>query len=141
LQFIENYKKAFQVDFSTVSSDNCVKITTIHDSKGLEFPITIIGGCGQAFNLSKQTDFVFTKELGVGCVDTDLSKRVKYGTIAQNAIFNQKQTDEILEEMRILYVALTRPKEYLALIGEYSKEKNEKIDDYSIMKCRSFYDL
>ena len=141
LQFIENYKKAFQVDFSTVSSDNCVKITTIHDSKGLEFPITIIGGCGKAFNLSKQTDFVFTKELGVGCVDTDLSKRVKYGTIAQNAIFNQKQTDEILEEMRILYVALTRPKEYLALIGEYSKEKNEKIDDYSIMKCRSFYDF
>ena len=141
LQFIDNYKKAFEVDFSTVASDNSVKITTIHDSKGLEFPITIVGGCGNTFNLSKQTDFVYSKELGVGGLDVDLVKRVKYPTISHSAIFTQKQVEEILEEMRILYVALTRPKEYLALIGKERTTKFDNLDEYTILKCRSFFDF
>ena len=141
LQFIENYKKAFEVDFSTVSSENCVKITTIHDSKGLEYPITIVGGCGDSFNLSKRSDFVYSKELKVGCLVADLDKRVKYPTISNGAIFIQKQVEEILEEMRILYVALTRPKEYLALIGTESKLKGNLNDNYTILNCRSFFEF
>ena len=139
LQFIDGYKKSFEVDYSTVSSENCVKITTIHDSKGLEFPITIIGNCGSNYKLSQKTDFNFSKELGAGYLDVDLEKRVKYSTIVNSAIYKQKLLDELLEEMRILYVALTRPKEYLALIG-VEREKRI-IDNYNITKCRSIFDF
>lgn len=139
LQFIDNYSSAFEVEFSTVSSDNCVKITTIHDSKGLEFPITIVGGCGKAFKLSNLEDFIYTKNLGLGCVSADLEKRIKQATISQYANYLQKLTDEILEEMRILYVAMTRPKEYLALIGEEVKLKEERKLD--VLKARTFFDF
>ena len=141
LHFIENYKKAFEVDFSTVSSDNSVKITTIHDSKGLEFPITIVGGCGDAFNLSKKSNFVYSKELNVGCLDVQLENRTKYPTVSNSAIYIQKKVDEILEEMRILYVALTRPKEYLALIGKEITLRGNLDDDYSLLNCRSFFEF
>ena len=132
LHFIDSFEKAFEVDYSTVSSDNCVKITTIHDSKGLEYPITIVGGCGNAYNFTKDSAFCFTKELGLAGNDVDLVKRTKVESIAHVAVLKNKQMDELLEEMRILYVALTRPKEYLMLVGAKPKSVPERVVD---VKC------
>ncbi len=129
LHFIDNFEEAFKVDYSTVSSDNCVKITTIHDSKGLEYPITIIGGCGSLFNSTNDTEFCFTKELGLAGKDFDLVKRTKCDSIAHVAVLKNKQMDELLEQMRVLYVALTRPKEYLMLVGVKPKKAPEKVVD------------
>lgn len=140
LHFIDSYEDAFKVDYSTVSSDNCVKITTIHDSKGLEYPITIVGGCGSSFNISKTAEIGYTKELGVACQDFDLVKRTKMPSIAHYSVFMNKKNDELLEEMRVYYVALTRPKEYLMLVGVAPKEgEGEKV--WSKLDCKSFYEF
>ena len=132
LHFIDSYEKAFEVDYSTVSSDNCVKITTIHDSKGLEYPIVIIGGCGRPYNFTKDSAFCFTKEMGLAGKSFDLIKRTETDSIAHASIQRNKQKDELLEEMRILYVALTRPKEYLMLVGAKPKTSRERVAD---VKC------
>jgi len=129
LHFIDSFEKAFEVDYSTVSSDNCVRITTIHDSKGLEYPITIVGACGKAYNFTDDSMFCFTKELGLAGKDVDLVKRTKVDSIAHVAVLKNKRMDELLEEMRILYVALTRPKEYLMLVGAKPKNAPERVVD------------
>ena len=129
LHFIDSFEKAFEVDYSTVSSDNCVRITTIHDSKGLEYPITIIGGCGSLFNSTNDSPFCFTKELGLAGKDVDLVRRTKVESIAHVAVLKNKQMDELLEQMRILYVALTRPKEYLMLVGAKPNNAPERVVD------------
>lgn len=140
LHFIDSYEDAFKVDYSTVSSDNCVKITTIHDSKGLEYPITIVGGCGSNFNISKTAEIGYTKELGVACQDFDLVKRTKTPSVAHYSVFQNKKNDELLEEMRVYYVALTRPKEYLMLVGNAPKNgDSDKV--WSILDCKTFYEF
>ncbi len=141
LQFLQNYKDAFEVDYSTIADDNSVQITTIHNSKGLEYPIVIVGGCGTSFNLSSSSNFVYSKELGVGSLDVDLAERVEYPTISNCAIYKQNRIQEILEEMRILYVALTRAKEYLALIGTEQTNKVGELNESNILKCKTFFDF
>ena len=141
LHFIDSYQKAFEVDYSTVSSDNCVKITTIHDSKGLEFPIVIVGGCGKKFNEQNADFFVYTKEMGIGGMAVDLVERTKVQSISHNAILMSKRMDEFLENMRVYYVALTRAKEYLALIGTMNQSKDNEKPLMDITDCKTVYDF
>lgn len=98
--------------------EDVVRILSIHKSKGLEFPVVFVAGMGKAFNMMDLNgSFLMHKELGFGPkrVDTDL--RVSYPTMAHLAIRKRLRLETLAEELRVLYVALTRPKEKLFLLG------------------------
>ena len=98
------------------SAGDCVQIMTIHKSKGLEFPVVILADMDGWFNLSDSTKPVlFHTELGVGsrCIDT--SRRIAYPTLARLAIADKITDEALFEELRVLYVAMTRAREKLIL--------------------------
>lgn len=112
-------------------NENVVRIMSIHKSKGLEFPVVIVAGLGKDFNfLDSRNDITLHKELGLGPVYIDPEKRIKYPTIAKLAIDNKIKLETLAEEMRILYVALTRAREKLILVGSVRRLKR-KVDDWS----------
>ena len=93
-------------------NENVIRIMSIHKSKGLEFPIVIAAGLGKAFNLSDTKDPVlFHKDLGLGPRYVNPDTRQRYDTIARTVIKHVMRLESLAEEMRILYVSLTRPKE------------------------------
>ena len=97
-------------------AQNTVRIMTIHKSKGLEFPVVIVGGLGRRFNRDKNTSSVIMqKDFGLGLRFADADHNCYAKTIVQNVIEMKKNEERLAEEMRILYVALTRAMDELVL--------------------------
>lgn len=107
-------------------NEDVIRIMSIHKSKGLEFPIVFVVNLGKQFNLSDiNAKAILHKEIGLGMpvVDTDL--RITYPTLIQESIKKLQLKELLAEEMRILYVALTRAREKLILVGSVNNlEKN-----------------
>ncbi|OPG96521.1 helicase-exonuclease AddAB subunit AddA [Chryseobacterium mucoviscidosis] len=134
--------------------DNAVRIMTIHRSKGLEFPIVFVGGISKMFNQQDlNSPFLMHKELGFGPRFVDRENRVAYPTLANLAIRRRAQFELLAEEMRVLYVALTRPKEKMILVGTVKdvvkkavawsqiKDSPERVlPDYLLAAGRSYLD-
>jgi len=121
LRFIERFKDS-GTDLGTAravgENEDVVRIISVHKSKGLEFPVVIVAGLGKQFNLSDlRQKAVFHKELGLGLPVVDLDLRLTYPSIAQSAIKKRLHLDLLAEELRVLYVALTRAREKLILVG------------------------
>lgn len=96
--------------------EDVVRLMSIHKSKGLEFPVVILCGLGRKFNLRDSTgDMVLHKNLGIGLSIADLDLRTKSKTLPQYAMRMRIKRETLSEEMRILYVALTRPVDRLIL--------------------------
>lgn len=101
--------------------EDVVKIMTAHASKGLEFPIVFVAGLGKKFNeqdLNKA--FLYHKDFGFGPKYVDTNLRITYPSLSYLSIRRAMRMELLAEEMRILYVALTRPKEKLYLVGTLS---------------------
>ncbi len=93
---------------------NAVSIMTIHKSKGLEFPVCILANCSNKFNSNELSENLLVHpKLGVGCVARDVDRLVQYDTISHKAVAMATRKTDISEEMRLLYVAMTRAKEKL----------------------------
>ncbi len=104
-----------------VSESNSVKIMTIHKSKGLEFPVCFIASCATKFNRMDETDnLVISQKHGLGIVRRDIDTFCQYPTLCHKAIKLSLGKDNISEEMRVLYVAMTRAKEKLIMV--YAKD-------------------
>ena len=104
------------------SFDSAVQIMTIHKSKGLEFPVVFLSDTAKRFNARDRMETVLVHpQLGLGPKLVDLKRRVKYPTIARAAISNRIAREDMSEEMRLLYVALTRAKERLYVTATMSK--------------------
>lgn len=102
-------------------SDNVIRIMTVHKSKGLEFPIVIVGGLGKKFNQdSNALPISLHKSLGVALRLVDLNQRSYRKTIQQLIIEEKNGSERLAEEMRILYVALTRAMDRLILLGGHA---------------------
>ena len=115
-------------------SNNAVEICTIHHSKGLEYPIVILAGLGNKYQLNKDSgNIIISGKFGVGLKQIDNINRSLNETIVRNAIKIDNKKSEIDEEIRLLYVAMTRAKEKLALIG------SAKIDDLIANKSKNVY--
>ncbi|WP_308638844.1 helicase-exonuclease AddAB subunit AddA [Paenibacillus silvisoli] len=98
--------------------EDVVRIMSIHKSKGLEFPVVFAAGLGKQFNKRDlSSPFLMHKQLGFGPRYVDTELRVSYPTLPQLAIKQRLAMETLAEEMRILYVALTRPKEKMFLVG------------------------
>lgn len=117
--FLEHLEALSQKGMVVSSDQNpagSVTVMSIHKSKGLEFPVVFLCGLARKFNhRSAQEQVLCDKDLGLGlsCVNQDL--RVRYPSIAKRAIALKIKTDGISEEMRVLYVALTRAKDRLIM--------------------------
>ncbi|WP_245948280.1 helicase-exonuclease AddAB subunit AddA [Paenibacillus sambharensis] len=98
--------------------EDVVRIMSIHKSKGLEFPVVFAAGLGKMFNMQDLNgSFLLHKQLGFGpkFIDTDL--RISYPTLPHMAVKRRMRMETLAEEMRVLYVAMTRPKEKMILLG------------------------
>ncbi|MDF2946280.1 MAG: addA [Bacillales bacterium] len=156
LQYIDRMKKRGD-DLGTARAlseqEDVVRIMTIHKSKGLEFPVVFISNLGKQFNMQDlNSSSLIDKELGIGLqhVRTDLS--IKLDTLPLLAIKEKAKLEQLSEEMRVLYVALTRAKEKLIMVGTVkNKEKSIKdwnqtcdasgiIPRYSRIKAKSYID-
>ena len=120
-RYLEQIRK-FDVDFGEASllseQDNLVRVTSIHKSKGLEFPIVFVSGMGKKFNLQDaRKSVVMQEQLGVASDYLDRKYDQKYPTLWKRYVMDRLTRDSKEEELRILYVAMTRAKEKLILTG------------------------
>lgn len=105
--------------------DDVIRISTIHKSKGLEFPFVIIGGLGHRFRMdSNEKGFSFDSDAGVGLPYIDPGRRFWRSTLLQRAINAKSRQDAYSEEMRLLYVAMTRARNKLIMVGTYKDEES-----------------
>ena len=110
-------------------NDNVVRIMSIHKSKGLEFPVVILASTGKKFNMQDlNTPILLHQEIGFGMQYIDSEKRIEYSTLSKEAIRIKSKVETISEEMRVLYVALTRAKEKLIITG-MSRDLEKTLND------------
>lgn len=119
-------------------NDDVIRIMSIHKSKGLEFPVVFLCATGKQFNLMDlNQNILLHQDLGIGVKYIDYMKQVQYDTLTKEAIRNKIFTETLSEEMRILYVALTRAKEKLFITGikkDYKKEIEKMLENVSRYK-------
>lgn len=119
-----------------------VSIYTIHYSKGLEYPAVILAGLGNKFNLNKDTSNVIINDAyGVGIKAIDLVNRKSSSTLIVDACKLANKKSEIDEEIRLLYVAMTRARNILSLIGRYKVAGIEKSASSSVYTSRNYLDF
>ncbi len=156
VQYIEQIKK-YNVDEGEVSivneQDDTVRIMTIHKSKGLEFPIVFVAGLGSRFNRKDESAaIIMHPEFGVGVNYVDAVTRQKKTSILKQLISSRIHIETVGEELRVLYVALTRAKEKLILVGGVKDiestlndadfvNKNDKIDMMTILNSGCYMEL
>ncbi len=119
LRYIEQLEK-YEVDYgeADVLDENAdvVRIMSIHKSKGLEFPVCFVSGLSKKFNMQDTSGRLIADiDLGVGVDYIDTGLRIKGSTLKKNAMALKMKLDALGEELRILYVAMTRAKEKLIL--------------------------
>ena len=121
IRYIEHLQK-YEVDYGEVNladaGEGAVQIMTIHKSKGLEFPVVFASGMGKAFNFQDlNARLLIHPELGLGADAILPEKRIVASTLHKQIIRRELQKESLGEELRILYVALTRAKEKLFITG------------------------
>lgn len=119
IRYIEKLKKydSDQGEATVFSDqDDLVRIMSIHKSKGLQFPVVFLSGMSRKFNTRSLNEAVLVDaELGIGCDYVDLENKVKIPSLKRAAIRKKLETDQLGEELRVLYVAMTRAEEKLIL--------------------------
>ncbi|MBP3392630.1 MAG: UvrD-helicase domain-containing protein, partial [Clostridia bacterium] len=109
---------------------NAVRIMTIHGSKGLEFPVVFLCNTGSGRNKRDEGNkMLLHRSLGFGPTCYDRNKKLLFSSIMRLAVRQQKALDAKAEELRVLYVALTRAKEKLIITGSISKEANVYVEE------------
>ena len=99
-------------------NENVIRIMSIHKSKGLEFPVVFLSSTGKNFNLKDLREKILIhQEIGFGPNYENSELKIEYPTLAKEAIKMVSKRESISEEMRVLYVALTRAKEKLIITG------------------------
>lgn len=134
INFISKLKKS-NTDMGSAKTlgenANVVRIMSIHKSKGLEFPVVICSGMGKNFNNQDfRKSILYHHDLGYGPELVDYNRRISYPSIAKEALKSRINIENLSEEMRVLYVAFTRPKEKLIITGS-SRDINKSINSWS----------
>ena len=157
IKYMEQLEK-FQMDYGEANildeNSNVVRIMTIHKSKGLEFPIVFVAGMNKLFNFSdSRSAVVMDIDYGVGMDYVDAVRRTKSKTLRKSVIAKKIHLDNLGEELRVLYVAMTRAKEKLYLCGtldnpeeklmslsSYLWQKEARLAYMDLVHARSYFD-
>lgn len=121
VRYIEKLKK-YRIDYGEASlvgeEDNSVKIVSIHKSKGLEYPIVFLAGMNRKFNqMDSRQKLLIDADLGVGMDYYNAKTRIKAETMMRKAVANKLTMETLGEELRLLYVAMTRAKEKVIMVA------------------------
>ena len=136
IRFVEKIKLG-NSDFSSAKiigeNEDVVRIMSIHKSKGLEFPIVFLSNSNKKMNTEDlKGDILFHRDLGFGPKYINSERKIEAPTLAREAIKLKLRDESISEEMRILYVALTRAREKLIITSirknEIKEIENKKND-------------
>ena len=132
IQFIDKLKKQ-NGDLASAKligeNEDVIRIMSIHKSKGLEFPVVFLCNSHKKFNMQDLNDNILLhQDIGFGPTIMDTARKIKYSSIAKDAIKLKMKQETLSEEQRILYVALTRAKEKLYITGR-SKDFNKYVQD------------
>jgi ATP-dependent helicase/nuclease subunit A len=111
---------------TATAAQDVVRIMSVHRSKGLEFPVVFLPDLGKAINLDDSRGQILTdRELGLGLPVVDLPRFVRYPSLASTLVKNRLKQQSMAEELRVLYVAMTRAKEHLVMVGTASDKQLE----------------
>lgn len=151
LRYIDSVAKSGNPVKASADSENTdsVRIMTIHKSKGLEFPVCFLGACEKQYNpFSTRDNLLIASKSGIGIMNK--SGNARFNTIPRAAAALEITKAERSEELRVLYVALTRPKEKLVILAsskDWNKElakisasvrDEKKIDPFTVMSFTSY---
>lgn len=130
LRYIEQLSK-YEVDYgeADILDENAdvVRIMSIHKSKGLEFPVCFVAGLSKKFNMQDTTGRLVTDmDLGIGVDEIDSELRIQRRMTKKNVVSMKMRLDTLAEEMRVLYVAMTRAREKLILTAVVKDEEKLK---------------
>lgn len=121
---------------------NAVQITTMHSSKGLEYPVVILPNLEADFLKSPGGhDIKINQDVGIGVKSYNYDERSVYNGIFYDAVKLKNRDIDISEKIRLLYVAMTRAKNKLILVGNNAKNYNKINGDYDIKKCSNYLGL
>ena len=133
INYIEKIKTSSKdMDSAKVigENDDVIRIMSIHKSKGLEFPVVFLSGTGKQFNMQDLNNKILLHpEIGIGVKYIDYDRQIEYDTLSKQAMKNQIKIETLSEEMRVLYVALTRAKEKLIITGYSTAKKQQEINE------------
>ena len=146
IQFIDKLKKQ-NGDLASAKligeNEDVIRIMSIHKSKGLEFPVVFLCNSHKKFNMQDLNDNILLhQDIGFGPTIMDTTRKIKYSSIAKDAIKLKMKQETLSEEQRILYVALTRAKEKLYITGrskdftKYVQDKNKVLEMYESEKIK-----
>ena len=122
MEQLQSYNEDFGEAGILGENEDAVRIMTIHKSKGLEFPIVIVAGLGKSFNRQDiRSRVVIHPELGVGVDWVDAAMRTRTASLPKRVLQKALDLEMLGEELRVLYVAFTRAKEKLILLGSAAK--------------------
>jgi ATP-dependent helicase/nuclease subunit A len=131
------------IEIDVSAQGDCVKIMTIHSAKGLEFPIVFLYNAGANFSTADtRRHLMIDKNCGICVSSTDADDFTKTLSIARLGCIIAQNRQTIAEEMRLLYVALTRAQRKLFIVGSGERYQNSRaLDDFEIMTARNYFDF
>ena len=133
LEYLDAMEEKGLITAGEQTKAGCVTIMSIHKSKGLEFPIVFLCNLGREFNMeSQRANVLCHKDMGLGLSAVDQKNRLRYPTIAKRAIAERIGMETVSEELRVLYVAMTRARD--RLIMTYASNRLEKDISYLVQQ-------
>lgn len=132
MRFLDSLREESDLGQPSVASEaeDVVRIMSVHRSKGLEFPVVFVPDLGKAHNLSDSRGHILVdRQTGIGMSVCDDERRVRYPSLASVVVGEHVRRQLLAEEMRVLYVATTRAREKLVLVGTCNKGSPEELRD------------
>ena len=129
MQFLQSLRDEADLGQPSVASeaDNVVRVMSIHRSKGLEFPVVVLPDLGKGINFTDCQGAILTdRTRGLGMAVVDERKMIRYPSLASVIVQHRLKQQSLAEELRVLYVAMTRAREHLILIGTCDSNEPEK---------------
>lgn len=128
MQFLESLRDEADLGQPSIASeaDNVVRVMSVHRSKGLEFPVVFLPDLGKRINFSDCQGSILTdRSAGLGMAVIDEERMVRYPSLASVLVQQRLRQQSLAEELRVLYVAMTRAREHLVLVGTCNADAPE----------------